>query len=136
MRSASGSSWPQDGKKKRHKDATRNPTHVADFIGITGENRNEPGGIRTPDLLVRSQTLYPAELQARGLHYYARMTAVLKGPDLEHRGSVYPAGLEKRQHLVGFFQRERLRRCPHGDLRRDAQELLSIPSGGVSDAAH
>lgn len=23
-----------------------------------------PGGIRTPDLLVRSQTLYPAELQA------------------------------------------------------------------------
>ena len=26
-----------------------------------------PGGIRTPDLLVRSQTLYPAELQAQGL---------------------------------------------------------------------
>ena len=24
-----------------------------------------PGGIRTPDLLVRSQTLYPAELQAQ-----------------------------------------------------------------------
>ena len=24
-----------------------------------------PGGIRTPDLLVRSQTLYPAELRAR-----------------------------------------------------------------------
>ena len=24
-----------------------------------------PGGIRTPDLLVRSQSLYPAELQAR-----------------------------------------------------------------------
>ena len=80
MSSASGSSWPQDGKKKRHKDATRNPTHVADFIGITGENRNEPGGIRTPDLLVRSQTLYPAELQARGLHYYARIAGALKDP--------------------------------------------------------
>ena len=26
--------------------------------------RGTPGGIRTPDLLVRSQTLYPAELQA------------------------------------------------------------------------
>src|SRR5579863_1958773 len=26
-----------------------------------------PGGIRTPDLLVRSQTLYPAELQAHNL---------------------------------------------------------------------
>ena len=27
-----------------------------------------PGGIRTPDLLVRSQTLYPAELRAHILH--------------------------------------------------------------------
>lgn len=26
-----------------------------------------PGGIRTPDLLVRSQSLYPAELQAHHL---------------------------------------------------------------------
>src|ERR1700719_1282741 len=26
-----------------------------------------PGGTRTPDLLVRSQTLYPTELRARGL---------------------------------------------------------------------
>src|SRR5271156_5167014 len=30
---------------------------------IGGEN-GAPGGIRTPDLLVRSQTLYPAELRA------------------------------------------------------------------------
>ena len=28
-------------------------------------NIGVPGGIRTPDLLVRSQTLYPAELQVR-----------------------------------------------------------------------
>jgi hypothetical protein len=27
-----------------------------------------PGEIRTPDLLIRSQTLYPAELRAQGLH--------------------------------------------------------------------
>ena len=27
-----------------------------------------PGGIRTPDLLVRSQSLYPAELQAHVLY--------------------------------------------------------------------
>ena len=27
-----------------------------------------PGGTRTPDLLVRSQTLYPAELRARRVH--------------------------------------------------------------------
>ena len=27
------------------------------------------GGIRTPDLLVRSQTLYPTELQAHGIGF-------------------------------------------------------------------
>ena len=35
-----------------------------------------PGGIRTPDLLVRSQALYPAELQARAaqreIYYHFR----------------------------------------------------------------
>ena len=29
-----------------------------------------PGEIRTPDQLVRSQLLYPAELRARGIEYY------------------------------------------------------------------
>jgi hypothetical protein len=32
---------------------------------ISIEESGAPGGIRTPDLLVRSQTLYPAELRAR-----------------------------------------------------------------------
>ena len=32
---------------------------------ISIEENGAPGGIRTPDLLVRSQTLYPAELRAR-----------------------------------------------------------------------
>ncbi len=31
---------------------------VPDFNG-------DPGGIRTPDILIRSQTLYPAELQSQ-----------------------------------------------------------------------
>ena len=31
------------------------------------EKNGAPGGTRTPDLLVRSQTLYPTELRARGL---------------------------------------------------------------------
>ena len=35
------------------------------FMDYQGRLRSEPGGIRTPDLLVRSQALYPAELQAR-----------------------------------------------------------------------
>jgi hypothetical protein len=30
-----------------------------------GEKRNAPGVTRTPDLLIRSQTLYPTELRAR-----------------------------------------------------------------------
>ena len=32
---------------------------------FTWEGSGAPGGSRTPDLLVRSQTLYPAELRAR-----------------------------------------------------------------------
>ena len=33
---------------------------------VLGENNGAPGTIRTCDLLVRSQTLYPAELRAQG----------------------------------------------------------------------
>ena len=43
--------------------------------GCTTENGG-PGGTRTPDLLVRSQALYPTELQARGL-----IVACIKGRD-------------------------------------------------------
>ena len=32
-------------------------------------------GIRTPDLLVRSQTLYPAELRAHGYKFSKKMVA-------------------------------------------------------------
>ena len=44
-----------------------------DFVG-------EPGGIRTHDLLIRSQTLYPAELRAHSYHlnaYRVSLTAQL-----------------------------------------------------------
>jgi hypothetical protein len=34
-----------------------------------------PGGTRTPDLLVRSQTLYPTELRARIVICYQQFTA-------------------------------------------------------------
>ena len=33
------------------------------------KNFGAPGGIRTPDLLVRSQALYPAELQAHTVSF-------------------------------------------------------------------
>ena len=32
---------------------------------IPGIKKSAPGEIRTPDLLIRSQTLYPAELRAQ-----------------------------------------------------------------------
>ena len=45
--------------------------HLGDFAHLvssesstSSENRSAPRGIRTPDLLVRSQTLYPTELEA------------------------------------------------------------------------
>jgi hypothetical protein len=40
-------------------------SNTRDFIGKTSKRSGAPGGTRTPDLLVRSQTLYPTELRAR-----------------------------------------------------------------------
>ena len=37
------------------------PTGIIEFIQKNGEN-GAPGRIRTPDPLIRSQVLYPAEL--------------------------------------------------------------------------
>ena len=64
----------------------------ADFIG-TAE------GIRTPDLLVRSQTLYPAEL--RGLEQYeVYEKSFFTSTDFDDRDirrrSLYPSELRKR----------------------------------------
>ena len=42
-----------------------NEGHRGKLLRVNEEESGAPGGIRTPDLLVRSQTLYPAELQAR-----------------------------------------------------------------------
>ena len=39
---------------------------VRDGAGLDPGKSGAPGGTRTPDLLVRSQTLYPTELRARG----------------------------------------------------------------------
>ena len=43
------------------------------YIKIIKPKNGALEGIRTPDLLVRSQTLYPAELRAR--NYYLKMVA-------------------------------------------------------------
>ncbi len=44
--------------------------------GFSGKNYNgAPGEIRTPDLLVRSQALYPTELRARVRHQHQQLTS-------------------------------------------------------------
>ena len=51
-------------------------------IGNITEKNGAPGKTRTPNLLIRSQTLYPIELRARGgCGHYSRllqMTSTLK----------------------------------------------------------
>src|ERR1039458_9109741 len=42
-------------------------SHLSDNTLIYNGNYGAPGGIRTPDPLVRSQVLYPTELRARCL---------------------------------------------------------------------
>lgn len=77
------------------------------------------GRIRTPDLLIRSQTLYPAELRA---HIPSATEAVYKGvPDfaqeenaisakklssiiiLQARDCHFPTGFRRFDKLTGFF---------------------------------
>ena len=38
--------------------------------------RSAPAGVRTPNLLIRSQVLYPIELRARGRAFYSRAPAL------------------------------------------------------------
>ena len=51
---------PKDFSKRKTSFSENNSKNDVFLFGV-------PGGIRTPDLLVRSQTLYPAELQAQGI---------------------------------------------------------------------
>jgi hypothetical protein len=46
------------------------------------EEPGAPGEIRTPDLLLRRQSLYPAELRARGFHCNKLAFSLLYGPAL------------------------------------------------------
>ena len=48
----------------RYTNIMRKPLQT---VCLQGFSFGEPGGIRTHDLLIRSQTLYPAELRARVL---------------------------------------------------------------------
>src|SRR5271157_3384499 len=46
---------------------------------LTGKkNSGAPGEIRTPDLLLRRQSLYPAELRARSIKLYTARTESLR----------------------------------------------------------
>src|SRR5271170_5029071 len=50
---------------------TRTPNGRNRLVILNSQNYGAPGEIRTPDLLVRSQALYPTELRARkGREYY------------------------------------------------------------------
>ncbi len=51
--------------KKRYVFATVGTLSARKFL-----IKSAPGEIRTPDLLVRSQALYPTELRAQGREYY------------------------------------------------------------------
>ena len=51
---------------------TRKPLKHKEKEDLFDPPRSEPGGIRTHDLLIRSQTLYPAELRAHRLSVAAQ----------------------------------------------------------------
>ena len=49
-------------------DIKKSPIVIRQAIDLVDDANGAPGEIRTPDPLVRSQVLYPTELQARILH--------------------------------------------------------------------
>ena len=118
--------------------------HVTGFHITVMEEESAPGVTRTPDLLIRSQTLYPTELRARRAEkrgYYSlneadlqrRSRASVRGfgdteqghmspeflANFKDGGAVDPAGPELGQSVVRGFERERPDGRPNGDLGRD-----------------
>jgi hypothetical protein len=62
---------PRGPEQRRRTVAPSQPptaiTYSTHAASASGEKNGAPGGIRTPDHLVRSQVLYPTELRARSL---------------------------------------------------------------------
>src|SRR6266705_3161039 len=67
-------------------------------VSDSREESGAPGGTRTPDLLVRSQTLYPTELRARPwqLQYLTLLTRRLQVPDRARFWSILEQHKEHR----------------------------------------
>ena len=90
-------------KNAKNKEKRRNLTFPAFLTGV-------PGGIRTRDLLVRSQTLYPAELRAHTFHFrmlnYYSMFAALS--QIKYRLNLWAINRQitssaRRAHPRGIF---------------------------------
>src|SRR5580704_17987052 len=88
----------------------------------TPEKSGAPGEIRTPDPLVRSQMLYPAELRARGHHstakYFGRGVRRIHTPCRFAREGL-PFGLYiQRDAAVAFLRDPAVRRVRGGHFPR------------------
>ena len=58
----SSASW---GNRGQNREVPKLTPKCLICLGYMGRKRSAPGVTRTPDLLIRSQTLYPTELRAR-----------------------------------------------------------------------
>src|SRR5208283_3089859 len=79
-----------------------------ELLGVA-ENSGAPGEIRTPDLLLRRQSLYPAELRARCSKLYTRRQQ-------PRRPSVYPKPrVDRCRYLAhSLFSKDETKERPHG----------------------
>ena len=74
----------QDAPRATFDATTRNPWHATIPLST-------PGGTRTPNLLIRSQTLYPIELRARDVH------KIQRGAHLGKRSLYRPTATPQRR---------------------------------------
>jgi hypothetical protein len=89
-RSSVPDSAPSACVKTRRSSRRLKPANGSPQIFESFDFYGAPGQIRTADLLVRSQTLYPTELRAREVHYSrgparSRFSAAMIRPSLSRR---------------------------------------------------
>src|SRR5580704_9302307 len=73
-------SCDRSSRRRRTKHGHSANSRTKHMMQVIVEKYGAPGGTRTPDLLVRSQTLYPTELRAHPwqLHYLTLLTLQLQ----------------------------------------------------------
>jgi hypothetical protein len=98
-----------------------------------------PGGIRTPDLLVRSQTLYPAELRAHSFVIVTQPNIFSANPDTRAAPKFareIPSAFSPQRKLLATAPRKTARRAHLSARPRLAMNRFAMSAGTFQLCGH